>query len=82
MNEDQNNRQTQELNIEEELKQIVIQRLKGSSDELQVVIGGKGDFTKEELINSVEVGDEVGQEIMESEIEFMKAMAQGKIYSP
>lgn len=81
MNEDQRNRPLEKLDIKEELKQIVIQRLKTSSDELQVVIGGKGNFTREELVESVEAGDEIGQEIMESEIEFMKAMAQGKIYS-
>lgn len=81
MNKDQRNRPPEKLDIEEELRQIVIQRLKTSSDELQVVIGGKGNFTREELVESVEAGDEIGQEIMKSEIEFMKAMAQGKIYS-
>lgn len=81
MNENQKSSSPKKLDIEEELKQIVIQRLKTSSDELQVVIGGKGNFTREELIESVEAGDKIGQEIMESEIEFMKAMAQGKIYS-
>lgn len=81
MNEDQKNKPQKKLDIEKELKQIVIQRLKTSSDELQVVIGGKGNFTREELIESVEAEDEIGQEILDSEIEFMKAMAQGKIYS-
>lgn len=81
MNEDQKSNPPKKLDIEEELKQIVIQRLKTSSDELQVVIGGKGNFTREELIESVEAEDEIGQEIMEGEIEFIKAMAQGKIYS-
>lgn len=45
MNEDQRSRPPEKLDIKEELKQIVIQRLKTSSDELQVVIGGEGNFT-------------------------------------
>lgn len=81
MNDNKKIKQSRTMDTEEELKQIVIQRLKTSSDELQVVIGGEGNFTNQELIESIEAGDKIGQEILESEIEFIKAMAQGKIYS-
>lgn len=81
MSDNQKIKQPKKIDTEEELKQIVIQRLKTSSDELQVVIGGEGNFTNQELIESIEAGDKIGQEILESEIEFIKAIAQGKIYS-
>lgn len=81
MNKDQKTKQSPKLDVEEELKQLVIQRLKATSDELNIVIGNKGDFTREELIRRVESGDKIGKEIVESEIEFLKALTEGKIYA-
>lgn len=71
---------TSPFDVDEELKKLVIERLKTSSDELNVVIGNTGDYTRNQLIESIEAGDEIGKEIVESEIEFLKAMIEGKIY--
>ena len=81
MNKDQKTKQSPKFDVEEELKQLVIQRLKATSDELNIVIGNEGDFTREELIRRVESGDKIGKEVVESEIEFLKAMTEGKIYA-
>lgn len=81
MNNDQKTKQSPKLDVEEELKQLVIQRLKATSDELNIVIGNEGDFTREELIRRVESGDKIGKEVVESEIEFLKALTEGKIYA-
>lgn len=81
MNNDQKTKQSPKLDVEEELKQLVIQRLKATSDELNIVIGNEGNFTKEELIRRVESGDKIGKEVVESEIEFLKALTEGKIYT-
>lgn len=81
MNKNQKTKQSPKFDIEEELKQLVIQRLKATSDELNIVIGNEGDFTREELIRRIESGDKIGKEIVESEIEFLKAMTEGKIYA-
>lgn len=81
MKNDQKTKQSPKLDVEEELKQLVIQRLKATSDELNILIGNEGDFTKEELIRRVESGDKIGKEVVESEIEFLKALTEGKIYA-
>lgn len=81
MNNDQKTKQSPKFDVEEELKQLVIQRLKATSDELNIVIGNEGNFTREELIRRVESGDKIGKEIIESEIEFLKALTEGKIYT-
>lgn len=81
MNKDQKTKQSPKFDVEEELKQLVIQRLKATSDELNIVIGNEGDFTREELIRRVVSGDKIGKEIVESEIEFLKALTEGKIYA-
>ncbi|MBI2595616.1 hypothetical protein HYW46_02675 [Candidatus Daviesbacteria bacterium] len=80
MNEEKIVKKTPSFDADEELKKLVIERLKTSSDELNVVIGNTGDFTRDELIENVEAGNKIGKEIVESELEFLKAMIEGKIY--
>ena len=70
----------QENSAEEDIKELVIERLKASSDELEIIVGDLGDYSKEDLIKSVERGDELGKEVIEMEINYLKAIAEGKIY--
>lgn len=67
-------------NTEKDIKKLVIERLKASSDELEVIVGDLGDYSKEDLIKSVEKGDELGKEVIEMEMSYLKAIAEGKIY--
>lgn len=66
--------------LEEEIRRLVIERIKATSDDLQVAIGGEGELSKKELIESVESGDEKGKEIINIQMEFLRDMASGKIY--
>lgn len=72
--------QSQE-SLDEDIKNLVIERLKASSDELEIIVGDLGDYSKEDLIKSVEKGDELGKEVIEMEMSYLKAIAEGKIYS-
>lgn len=65
--------------ISEELKELVIARLETLSSNKRVSIGSCGDFNKEELINHVKEGDEVGKKIIEIELEFLRALKEGII---
>jgi hypothetical protein len=65
---------------QEAIRRLVIERIKASSDDLSIMIGGKGNYSKAELIKSVEEGTEVGKQIMDIQMDFLKAMAEGKIY--
>jgi DNA invertase Pin-like site-specific DNA recombinase len=44
-----------------------------------VHIGAYGEFSKEELIEGVKTGSEVGMKIIEIELEFLRALKEGII---
>jgi len=65
--------------ISESEKELVIARLDAIPSNKKISIGNYGDFTKEQLIEGVKTGSEVGNKIMEIELEFLRAMKQGVI---
>lgn len=70
---------TKDKELQEEIRKLTMERIKVSSGDLRVSIGAE-DYTKTELLESVEKGDAVGQEVMEAQIEYLRDMAEGKIY--
>ena len=65
--------------ISEDIKKLVMARILASSDDLGVSLGSK-DYNKGKMLESVEKGDELGQEIINIHMEYIKDMAQGAIY--
>ena len=65
--------------ITEDIKELVLARLDLMSPDLAVSIGSSGTFTKDELIEHVKQGDEVGKTIIEIEMEFLEAIKSGKL---
>ncbi len=63
--------------ISEEIKKLVIARLETIPKDKKISIGNYGEFSKEELIESVKSGSEVGKKIIEVELEFLRALKQG-----
>jgi len=61
----------------EEIKELVIARLDAIPSNKKISIGNYGEFTKEELIEGVKFGSEVGKKIIEVELEFLRAFKQG-----
>lgn len=55
----------------EEMKKIVVARIRTSSDDLVITIGDK-DLNKQQILSSVEKGDELGLEIIDTQIEFLR----------
>lgn len=62
-----------------ELRDLVLARLKVMSDSINVSIGSK-QLNKKDLISHVEKEDKLGQQIMLIELEFLQDLASGKIY--
>mgnify|MGYP001559440522 CR=1 FL=1 len=77
-----NNLSKKEKEIQEDIRELVLARIRAASGDLNVSIGSvvKG-YSKKELIESVEAGDEIGKEIVDIQMEYLKDIAQGKIYS-
>lgn len=69
---------TEEI-LTENIKKLVLARLMIMPSNLRLSIGSK-DYTKEELQNHIEKGDEVGKEFAEMQIEFLRDLASGSIY--
>lgn len=65
--------------IQEDIKKLVLARIKAASDELSISIGST-EYTKEEMLKSVEKENEVGKEIIEIQMEYLRDMASGAIY--
>jgi len=65
--------------ISEELKRLIIARLNLIPDDVKVSVGADGEFTRVELIQRVEQGDRVGLEVIQSQLEFLRALASGEL---
>lgn len=65
---------------DEDIRQLVIARLKASASGLKISIGGEGTFSQEDLIKRVEAGDDIGQKVIEMQMEYLRDLASGKIY--
>ena len=65
--------------ISEDLKDLVIERLEVLSPHKKIYIGSVGAFTKDELIERVKQGDEIGQKIVNIELSFLRALKEGTL---
>jgi len=70
---------TKDKGLQEDIRTLTLERIKASSGDLKVSIGAE-DYTKKELLESVRRNSEVGQEVMEAQIGYLRDMAKGKIY--
>lgn len=68
------------MEIEQEIRNLVIARLKTLPNDKSISVGSDGDFTKEELIQHVEESDEIGKKIVEAEMNFLRALKEGSLY--
>lgn len=69
-----------ENDISEKIKEIVIAKIESNmSSNLKLSIGSYGTLTKEQLIEHVRKGDEVGKQIVKAHMSFLKAIANGEL---
>lgn len=65
--------------LREELKKIVLARIQVMPDTLNVAVGST-KLSRSELVEHVEEEDEIGKQIIEIELEFLRDLASGAIY--
>lgn len=63
----------------EEMQKLVLARLRASSDDLTISIGSN-EYNKQEMLESVEKINDLGKEIIEAQIDYLRDMASGAIY--
>lgn len=64
----------------EDMKQLVLARVTASSDDLVISVGSK-EYSKKEMLQSIADGSEVGLEIIDMQMGFLRDMASGEIYA-
>ena len=57
-----------------DIKNLVKQRLESMPPEISFSIGNYGDYTRDQLIQEVEQGSDIGKEIMEMQVSFIRKM--------
>lgn len=62
----------------EELKKIVLERLKAMPDNLSVSIGNS-EYSAGQLLEHVESEDDVGKQIMDVQLQYLQDLGSGKI---
>lgn len=66
---------------DDEIRKLVIERLKTFPLGKKVSIGSEGSFDKEELINHIEKQDKVGEKIVEIQLSYLQALKEGELLS-
>ena len=66
--------------LKEQLKKLVIERVNVMPDTLRIAVGSE-DMDKESLISHVCEEDDVGKQIMEMELDFLRGLASGAVYA-
>lgn len=65
--------------VEEEGRELVIERIKAASDNLKISIGST-EYSKKEILKSLKEDNKLGKEIIDIQLEYLRGMANGAIY--
>jgi len=65
--------------IEREIQELVIERLKLIPSDKNISIGG-ATFTRSQIIDHVQKKDEIGKQVVEVELSYLKALKRGDFF--
>lgn len=66
--------------IKQAEKEVVLARVKAYDDDYEVSVGSKGTFNKDELLENIEKETEIGKEIVQIQMEYLRDLVNGNIY--
>ena len=66
--------------LKEQLSKLVLERVNVMPDTLCMSVGSM-ELTKKDVVQHVQDGDEIGKQVMEMELGFLRDLASGAIYS-
>ena len=61
---------------DEEVRKLVVARLSVLSPDMYIAVGSDGSFSRDELIQRVEANDEIGKEIADIQLEWLRSWKQ------
>lgn len=62
---------------DEEVRQLVIARLRSFPSSKKISIGSDGEFSKEDLIDHVSKNDPVGNKIIQIQLSYLQSLKEG-----
>ncbi|MFA6552193.1 MAG: hypothetical protein WCT19_01680 [Candidatus Paceibacterota bacterium] len=65
---------------DEIVRSLVAERLKTLPDGAVISVGSDGEFTKEQLIESVNKGNDIGRKMIDIEMSFLQGLKDGILY--
>ncbi|KKS04815.1 MAG: hypothetical protein UU82_C0007G0030 [Candidatus Nomurabacteria bacterium GW2011_GWC2_41_8] len=66
--------------LSEQLKKLVLERVGSMPDTLRMSVGS-GELTKDDILKHVEQRDNIGNQVIEMELEFLRDLANGMVYA-
>lgn len=60
--------------IDKTVQEIVLARVLTMPDNVGISIGGKGEFSKDEMIEHIEKNDEVGKKFIEIQLSYLQSL--------
>ena len=68
---------TQYYAIQEDIKRLVIARLRTLGSNKRISIGSEGKFNKDQLIERVEQEDSIGKKIIQIQLQYLRSLKEG-----
>lgn len=65
--------------LDNDLKVLVIERLKTLPKGTRISIGSEGSFTTQDLINHIGKGDSIGNKIIEIQLNYLRLLKTGEL---
>lgn len=69
-----NKQEPKKLMTDEDIRQLVVARLRSFSSNKKISIGSNGQFTGEQLIEKVKANDMIGQKIIDIQLEYLRSL--------
>lgn len=65
--------------VSEDIRKLVLARIKTMPEELKISIGSS-EYSKDQILKSTEENNELGQQVMDVHMNFVRSMASGSLY--
>ena len=66
--------------LREQLKRLVLERINVMPDTLRMAVGST-ELTKTDIVKHVRDEDEIGRQVIEMELSFLRDLASGAVYA-
>lgn len=66
--------------VTNDIKQLVLARLSVLPENIDIAVGSEGSYSKEQILQHVNDVDEVGQQFIDMQLSFLRALKEGTLF--